>query len=33
MKDVRVMAFASNGTKHLDVIVIVNASEAEQDCA
>ena len=30
--DVRVMAFSSNGIKHPDAIVIINASEAEQVC-
>jgi len=32
-KDVRAMAFASNGTKHPDAIVIINASDEEQVCA
>jgi len=31
--DVRLMAFASNGTKHPDAIVIINASDTEEVCA
>jgi len=32
-KDVRAMAFASNGTKHPDAIVIINASDEAQVCS